>query len=275
MYKEDIGHLLRLKNAGFNPEVVFDIGVSNGEFFYSCQQVFTDAKYFLFEARKKSQTEISETLVNVDVKYKLFFDTLLGGTNREVDFHEIDAGSSIYKEATKFAKTNVKKQMVTLKNLIANTPMLEKATEKDVPRFLKIDTQGSELQILAGMEEYIEKFEVVQLEVALLEYNLGAPLVADVMQYMDRTGFALYDIGPFYRRETDFAIFHMDFVFVAKRSKLRDKKAFWHMENCVPGIKESLEEAVEGYGTVDPINAMGGWISAAFPISETRVKNEY
>ena len=241
MYKEDIGHLLRLRAAGFNPEVVFDIGVSNGEFFYACQQVFTDAKYYLFEARKKSQTEIMETLANVDVKYKLFFDTLLGDANKEVDFHEIDAGSSVFKEVTKFPSNAVKKQMMTLRSLIEKTPTLSKAMEKDVSRFLKIDTQGSELQILLGIGEQINKFEVIQLEVALLEYNLGAPDVAQVVALMNLCGFALYDIGPGYRRDTDLAMFHVDFVFVAKRSKLRDKKQFWNMESYVPGIKESLD----------------------------------
>ena len=240
MYKEDIGHLLRLRAAGFNPEVVFDIGVSNGEFFYACQQVFTDAKYYLFEARKKSQTEIAETLSNVDVKYRLFFNTLLGDTDKEVTFHEIDAGSSIYKEATKFASRPVKKQMVVLADVIDYTPELSRAMQKDIPRFLKIDTQGSELRILVGLESHITKFEVIQLEVALLEYNLGAPDVATIIDFMDHSGFTLYDIGPGYRRDTDLAMFHVDFVFVAKRSKLRDKKDFWHMENYVSENSETL-----------------------------------
>lgn len=101
-YVEDVRHLAGLKYAGFNPKTVIDIGVSNGEFFYGCQQIFTDAEYFLFEARKKNETTIEKTLAAVNVKTHVHFDTLLGDSEKTVKFYQIDAGAAFMRKRRVF-----------------------------------------------------------------------------------------------------------------------------------------------------------------------------
>lgn len=229
-YIEDTRHLQKLKANGFNPKLVVDIGASNGEFYNECQKIFTDAKYILFEARAKKETSIAETIRDITPKPTLHYNTFLGrtaGTN--VTFFNMNAGSSVFSENTKFPREVETKKVHRLDSIVKLESM------KSVSRFLKIDTQGYELEILRGIDFLAHRFEVVQLEVALLEYNAGAPTVAQVHEYMDGRGFALYDFGPAFSRQSDGAIFHMDWVFVAKRSKLRDKKIFWKAEERLNG----------------------------------------
>ena len=222
-YVEDTRHLQKLKANGFNPKLVVDVGASNGEFYNECRKIFTDAEYMLFEARKYEETSIAETIADIEPKPELIYDTLLGtNIGKIVKFFNMNAGSSIYEENTKFPRTVEKKRMRALEEFLIG--------RMKKPAFLKIDTQGSELDILESLFGLQYYFEVIQLEVALLEYNKKAPTVADIHNFMDSIGFALYDFGPAFCRQSDNAIFHMDWIFVQKNSKLRSKKLFWNVE---------------------------------------------
>ena len=62
--------------------------------------------------------------------------------------------------------------------------------------------------------------EIVQIEVALLNYNEGAPLSAEVTAFMDAAGFAIYDLAGFIR-PTGIDLVQIDILFARKNSALR------------------------------------------------------
>ena len=77
--------------------------------------------------------------------------------------------------------------------------------------------------MLRGADAALKKTEVVQLEVALLPYNEGAPTPLEVFNFMDELGFAIYDIAGFVRPNArDLA--QIDVIFVRKDSKLRPER---------------------------------------------------
>jgi FkbM family methyltransferase len=229
-YVEDVSHLLRLKAAGFEPRTVIDVGVSNGEYFLECQKVWPFAKYYLFEAREMRDTTFESTLKAANVVPRTFFGTPLGASDVVQDFYQIDAGSSFYEEDTPMPKTVTQVRTQTLKRIFT-----EQMLDLYGPVFMKLDTQGSELDILTGMGSLVEKVEVVQCEVAFLPYNKEAPLVGDVVEYLRDWGFELYDLAPGQFRREDGALFHTDFVFVKSGSRLRDRKDFWPWEKELRG----------------------------------------
>jgi hypothetical protein len=60
----------------------------------------------------------------------------------------------------------------------------------------------------------------VQLEVALLNYNEGAPQAAEVISFMDAQGFVMMDVAGFVRpNRTD--LVQIDIIFAKKTSHLR------------------------------------------------------
>lgn len=67
---------------------------------------------------------------------------------------------------------------------------------KDID-FIKLDTQGSELQILQGAESVLAKFCVFGIEIELEFSPLyrGQPLFGDVDRFLREKGFALFDIA--------------------------------------------------------------------------------
>jgi hypothetical protein len=98
------------------------------------------------------------------------------------------------------------------------------------PLLMKLDVQGFELEILKGGSRALDASEVVILETSILEYNRGGPLFDEVVSFMKRAGFLVYDICGQLRRETDGVLFQTDLVFCKEFSDLRKHKKFWARE---------------------------------------------
>jgi FkbM family methyltransferase len=67
--------------------------------------------------------------------------------------------------------------------------------QRPLPNLIKLDTQGSELDILKSLGvEHWKDLIAVQVEVEFIEYYLGQPLFDQVDAFMRAQGFALYDL---------------------------------------------------------------------------------
>ena len=96
--------------------------------------------------------------------------------------------TSYLKENTKYYNDSikVKKQTYTL----------DEVTEEVGKSFdlIKIDTQGSELDIIRGGLSTVQKSSYIIMEVSILQYNEGAPLFDEVIEYMSSIGFTNHEI---------------------------------------------------------------------------------
>ena len=151
---------------------------------------------------------------------------LLGrGSRSEIPFYAMESGSSVLPENTSFDRKELVLPMTTLDEVIADVAL-------EGPTLLKVDVQGYELEVLRGGSQTLDRSEVVLLEVSLLEYNQGAPLMPEVIAFMDAAGFVPYDVCGQLRRDTDAALFQIDIIFVRPDSPLRAKKPFWNREKA-------------------------------------------
>jgi FkbM family methyltransferase len=62
------------------------------------------------------------------------------------------------------------------------------------PDLIKVDTQGSELQVLAGAEACLKSILFAEVEVSFFTRYTGQPLLADVQAFMNMRGFDLIDL---------------------------------------------------------------------------------
>ncbi|TWT69064.1 hypothetical protein Pan14r_13480 [Crateriforma conspicua] len=78
------------------------------------------------------------------------------------------------------------------KESISVTTLANEITERTDERasvFVKIDTQGYEIEVLKGMGDAAGRVDAIQLEVSLVPLYENAPLIEDVFAYMRSIGF--------------------------------------------------------------------------------------
>ena len=174
---------IHLVKKYFTPTSILDIGGHTGEFFNLCVNNFSLKYYFLIEGNNNCHEDIKK--LNIP-----YYIGLVGSYDGEIDFfltkEDIKStGNSIYRENTKhFAD---EKLIIERKKILKLDTLFEKFDKKF--DLIKIDTQGSELDILRGGANFYPHSKGIILEVSLIEYNKNAPLEKEVIDYMDSINF--------------------------------------------------------------------------------------
>lgn len=208
--------LNNLKMNGFNPKYIVDIGAFQGEWTSMIQHIFIDSKVLMVEAQE-SKREYLNKLKSNKVDFEI---TLLGPeVNPSSKFYVNETVSSALPETEKSSQSYVEIPMNTLDSILQKRVW-------GMPDFIKLDVQGFELEVLKGAKESLKHAEVVLMEVSLLEINKGAPLIKDVINFMDDHSFVCYDICSIVRRPLDNALWQTDLIFVKKNSRLIASKKY-------------------------------------------------
>ncbi len=208
--------LADLAKRGFIPETIIDVGAFRGEWSQMAKAIWPASKFVMVEPNTANQSRLGDIAKSIDAR--LFCDLLGAEDGETVTFNVMGSGSSIMNERSAVPRTIETRHLRTLDSLLE---------EVRSPGLLKIDAQGYELQIIRGARRVLPSFEVVLLEVAVIEINEGAPLLHDVVAFMKSLGFVAYDILELHRRPLDGALNQMDIVFVREQSDLiADKRHF-------------------------------------------------
>jgi hypothetical protein len=72
--------------------------------------------------------------------------------------------------------------------------VLPQVTSDARPLYLKLDTQGSELEILRGAGRTLQRARLVESELSLVSLYRGGPLFDDVVSFLRDRGFALISV---------------------------------------------------------------------------------
>ena len=203
--------LEEIKDMGINPNAILDIGAHTGQFHSWSKRVWPDVGVFMIEANPLHESTLDRLAMMNGDKYLI---AAMGDEEREVTFYTRSdkphtEGNSYYKEHNYWDIPQlVQESKVKLKKL-------DDIFEDDaVFELIKIDTQGSELDILKGGVKLISKSSVIVLEIAYTEYNEGAPTAKDIINYMNSIGFEKkMRIGEHYE---DDDVIQKDFVFLNK-----------------------------------------------------------
>jgi len=205
--------ILSLLKDKIKPEYILDIGCGHGEWFLKCVNFFPESKYLLFDGNKLNENKLNLLKKKyTNINYKI---CLLSNTVKQIKFFNMGYGSSIYEEKTNFSRKIEYINSSTLENELA---FLNINSSSNI---IKLDVQGSEIDILEGLGKNISFFEIVILETSVKEYNEGAPLFIDVINFMDKKNYSLYDICDLKRLglERSFLI-QLDAVFIRKNSSI-------------------------------------------------------
>lgn len=202
--------LYYLRSLGFNPNLVIDIGAFEGYWSKSTSKIFTDSKYMLFEPQHEKSNIISENMRGA--KYVLENQLLGAVDNDVVSFYKMGTGSSYYPENTNANRVEIKIKTLTLDTYIKTNKI------ELINTLLKLDTQGSELDILKGAKLSLSKIDIILIELSLVQYNFNAPKYLEILQYLEEENFVLFDILDIHRSNKSSLPLQFDGIFVNTNS---------------------------------------------------------
>ena len=102
---------------------------------------------------------------------------------------------------------------------------IQKKNQIPFPDFLKIDTQGSEIDILRGGNEILNNCKIILLECPIISYNSGAPTLNDYIKYLDSINYLPFEITEMHY--LDKVLAQIDIAFLKKnifQKIYKDKK---------------------------------------------------
>ena len=204
-----IKFLAIIEAAGYKLKTVYDIGACRGGWSREFKASYPNAEIILFEANPSYK----EALESSGFK---FFNVVLSNPGREyVDFYNgTNTGDSYYKETTKHydLQTSIRLPCKALDSVI-------KENNLPLPNFIKIDTQGSELDILTGSSSILDSVDFIYTECPIIRYNDGAPSIADYLDFFRNKNFIPFDIFEVHRAEN--ILLQIDIMFV--RSAIKEQ----------------------------------------------------
>lgn len=203
--------LRQLKRQGFAPATVFDIGVADGT--PDLYAAFPDAEYFLVDPTVESLSHMERIARRLDAR---ILNIGLGAQDTESVIgarpHDI-GGSTFFDEIGPLQ--DVRRYRVPVRRFDSVIDDFAR------PALCKIDVQGSELNVLRGMGERIHELDAIVVETSVIATVANGPEIADIVGYLKRTGFTLYDMLGSTRRPLDNALAQLDLLFVKHDSAFR------------------------------------------------------
>lgn len=176
-----------------DPITICDIGARGGP--PAEISVISDCiKYTGFDADSEECSRLNK--IYSSRRDWLVYPYFIGGKAGKFNFNLFNrpGDSSVFPPAPRFKRLfsgrefSVKNECFVQSTTLDEVVRLEKISNFD---FIKIDTQGSELDILKGGKEVLKNALMVEVEVEFVEQYKGQPLFGEIFNYMHDNGFEL------------------------------------------------------------------------------------
>jgi FkbM family methyltransferase len=190
-----------LKDAGLEAMNLFDVGSSLGGWSCTMSQVFTGARFFLFEplvGLKPHYSEGTTRTLQALSGSRLFQVALSDYNGSRTMFTDVRGVNSslLPNSASDEFKDAVPVTVCRLDDLLREKGL-------PVPDILKLDVQGGEMMVLRGLGERLPEVKVIQAETWFSRgYGPETPLFHEILQFLASRGFAFLDIGGRFYTET-------------------------------------------------------------------------
>lgn len=206
--------LRRLKALGLKPKTVFDIGVAKGT--PELYAAFPAARYYLIDPTRESLPHMEAIAGRLDARV---FNVALGDEEGELEIGvrtDDIGGSTFFEEIGPLGST--KRYPVPVRRFDRLVDGFER------PALCKIDVQGAEMKVLHGMGTRIVEMDAIIIEASTIATIKDGPEIAEVIAFLKKNGFVLYDVLGGERRPLDRALAQLDLLFIKENSPLRADK---------------------------------------------------
>lgn len=213
------GTLIHIRNLGFEPRTVIDVGAALGTF--ALYEVFPESRHLLIEPIAENEPYLARICRKLPkAEYIIAAATTKSGTVN-LTVHPGLLHSSVVDNPTT-ADENIYRR--TVPGITLDRICRERKLEK--PYLIKIDVDGNEVDVLASATEILKDTEYIIVEVTLF-YQ-----IYDVIDFMRTQGFIVYDIINLEWRPSDRTLWQCDMAFVKESSPFRKNRLFIEQESA-------------------------------------------
>ena len=210
---QDHINYLKKMNINFNPIVIYDIGAAVLHWTKEARKFWPNSEIIVFDAMKDCDFLYQE----YNLKYNI--GILSDIDNRLVNFYGniyTLGGNSYYKEIGHRLSNELYPENAFTEQSTISLSSVVKNKNFPLPDLVKIDVQGSELDILRGGMNVINNAKYLIVELQDVQYNRGAPLADETIQFLYDNGWELID-KKFSDNGPD-----ADYCFLNKNYKMND-----------------------------------------------------
>ncbi len=198
-----------LKQIGFEPKHIVDVGANHGTWTRETLKYFPDAYYTLLEPQHWLKSSIEDILkTNPKVKFNAVGAGATQGTFNFTIVNRDDSCSFRYTEAEANAEgfEQIKLPVVTLNDLLSESDL-------PTPDIIKIDAEGLDIEVLEGASNYWGKTEIFMVEVGIVN-KLFDNSFLKMINYMDKHGYTLFEITDINRPFVPAVLWLAELVFI-------------------------------------------------------------
>lgn len=204
-HRDSLGHL--------SPDVVLDVGANKGQFALFSRVTFPDAVIHSFEPIEAAyRTLISHRCLRNNFNaYHLALTDKTGDAT--INLSRADDSSSLLPignlQTSYYPGTEMVGQEVIKTDTLDNQ-FQEEWQGRNV--LLKIDVQGTELQVLKGASNNLDRIGHIYAELSFMELYKGQALGTEIIEFLSGFGFEVYSISNISRTRHD-RLVQADFLF--------------------------------------------------------------
>mgnify|MGYP001231146318 CR=1 FL=1 len=200
------------------PDCVLDVGANTGQYGAMLRQHGYQGWIVSFEPVRSAFEELADTAKR-DGRWRVFRLALgAGAERRRIAVAEVSQLSS-FRTFSPYASTELPGASDVIGEEEVEVRALNDCWEdflRGLPQrrvFLKLDTQGWDLEVVAGASEALDRFAGMQLEASLSPIYAEVPTFARTVEHVTDLGFHLTGVFPV-NRDSLFRLIEVDCVFI-------------------------------------------------------------
>jgi FkbM family methyltransferase len=198
-----------LKQRGYSPKVVYDIGAAEGSWTRQALEYWPDATYVCFEPLAERKKDL-DALHASHPKQILVKACGVGDVDEELS---IGVSDFLFDSSFAYSGSSSRKVPVWRLDSLIETGM-------PLPSFIKIDVQGFEKRVLDGGYKAVLNADLILMECQFFPFCDDMRTLDMTIAYMSAHNFIPYEFVDYLRRPLDGAMGQCDILFVRKGHQL-------------------------------------------------------
>jgi FkbM family methyltransferase len=211
--------LLRIINF-HNIDVVLDVGASWGGYAKTLRRFGYKKRIISFEPVSETHSKLLKNSLN-DTEWQVHKKIIISDKKIKKLFINVskDCDNSSILDLSKLHKENHQNSQYTHKEEVESDSLDNLINYYSLSKknlMVKIDVQGSEMDVLKSAINNLSKFKLIQIELSLQTLYEGQTLYREILNFMNDHNYDIWNIFPGYKKELVGQLFQFDAVFYNK-----------------------------------------------------------